>query len=199
LILKELAEVVNVEHRGQLYLICAVIELSYKHKEEAEGLLQESAKCSPECCAMFLDGESVDILPLHTGNEFSARYGLITFAGNAKVRFRPAITLPKIEPPLSIADSDSVLKGFFNFNTINPRPEAPWVNRNKGSIQFTESILEFEVEDSKRNSKKATVVPKYYKSQEIKKSQSSFVKDKTIGKEGSKVNALISKIKEICS
>ena len=199
LILKELAEVVNIEHRGQLFLICAVIELIHSNKDSAEKYLQESAKCSPEHCARFIDGKDVEILPLHTGNEFSCKFKLIDFPGNNKIKLRPAISLPKIDPPLKFEDSCKAMKDLLRFDTIQPRPEAPWLNRNKGSIQFTDSIIDLEVEDSKRNSKNITFVPKQCRSQEIRKKNSSFVKIKDLKKENSRINQLLDKIKEICA
>ena len=199
LILKELAEVVNTEHRGQLYLISAIIELCHNNKEIAEGMLQESAKCSPETCRQFLDGEEVSILPLHTGNEYSSAFKLITFKNFPKVKIRPAITLPKLLPALEISDTNDILKSFFTFETINSRPEAPWLNRSKGSIQFTESILELDIEDSKKNSAKIPIMPKQCRSQEIRKKQSSFVRVKNMDGEKLKVDGLYDKIKEICS
>lgn len=198
LILKELAEVVNTEHRGQLYLISAIIELGNQNKEKAEMMLKESAKSSPEVCKSFLNGEEVAILPLHTGNEFSSMFKLITFPGFSKVKVRPAVTLPKFLPPLDMKNTCEILRTFFNVYTINPRPEAPWLNRTKGSIQFTDSILEVDVDDSKKVSKKVLIVPKVSKSQQIRKKQSSFVKDSKI-KERVDDNGLFKKIKEICS
>jgi len=190
--------VVNVEHRGQLFLICAVIELSQGNKDSAEKYLKESAKCAPEHCQAFLDGSTIEILPLHTGNELSSKFPLIDFFANKKVKLRPAITLPKFLPPLKFEDSCLILKDLLKFDSILPRPEAPWLNRNKGSIQFTESIIDLDVEDSKRNSKKMVFLPKPCKSQQIRKKNSSFVRVKDAQKD-SKITNLMDKIKEICS
>lgn len=198
LILKELADVVNIEHRGQLYLISAIIELSFTNKEQAEVLLKESAECCPDACKEFVEGNKLSILPLHTGNEFSSAFPLIPIPEFPKVSLRPAITLPKFLPPLEMFNSYDIIKSFFNFNTINPRPEAPWLNRNKGSIQFTDSILDLEIEDSKKNSKCFNLPPKPSKSQEIRKKQSSFVKTKDYDSKV-QINGLFDKIKEICS
>lgn len=197
--MQELAEVVNIEHRGQLFLISAVIELSNDNKENAEKMLKESAKCSPETCRQFLDGETVDVLPLHTGNEFSQRYELIPLLGFPKVQVRPAVTLPKFLPALELQDTYGIIKAFFTFQTITPRPEAPWLNRNKGSIQFTESILELEPEDSKKTSKIIPAAAKPCRSQEIRRKSSSFVKNKANAEEKGPEAGLFEKIKEICS
>jgi predicted Zn-dependent protease len=199
LILKELAEVVNIEHRGQLCLICAVIELCENNKESAEKFLKESAKCAPDHCQKFIEGLVVDVLPLHTANEFSQRFPLIEIPGNRKVRLRPAVTLPKVPPPLGFGDSCTVVKELLALSTVQPRPEAPWLNRSKGSIQFTDSIIDLEIDESKKHSKNIAFVPKQCKSQEIRKKNSSFVKIKEMQKENSKINQLFNKIKEICS
>lgn len=175
-----------------------MIELHQNNKESAEKYLKESVKCSPVHCQEFLEGNTIEILPLHTGNEFSAKFPLIEFFANKKIKLRPAVTLPKFLPPLKFQDSCIILKELLKFENILPRPEAPWLNRNKGSIQFTESIIDLDVDESKKNSKKAVFVPKSCKSQEIRKKNSSFVKVKDSQKD-SKINNLMDKIKEICS
>lgn len=162
-------------------------------------MLEESAKCSPEICRQYLDGENVNVLPLHTGNEFSEKFPLLIWPWNDKIRFRPAVTMPKFLPALELADTYEILKGFFSFNTINPRPEAPWLNRNKGSIQFTDSILDFDVEESRKVSRKLPVATvKQCHSQEIRKKNSSFVKIKE-SQDGVQVAGLLNKIKKICA
>ena len=198
LILKELGEVVNVEHRGQLYLIGAIIELNCGNKENAENMLQESANCSPEVCKLFVDGEDVEILPLHTGNEFASRFSKIVFPSFPKVKVRPAVTLPKIQPPLQLEDILTVVKKFFTFKTIAPRPEAPWLNRNKGTIQFTDLVLDFEVEESRKTIKKP-VATRQSKSQYIRKNTESFINFKVTSKEKMQANGLLDKIKKICA
>ena len=197
LILKELAEVVNIEHRGQLFLISAILELFHKEKTIAEIMLQESAKCSPEICKKFINGEEVKILPLHTGEEIFSRFELIAFKSFPKVAIRPAIAFPRLQPALEIKEIYDILKSFISFKTISPRPEAPWLNRKNGSIQFTENILNMDIEDSKK-----TIPPiafKQYKSQEIKQKQNSFVKVKSESGDRIEIEKIYEKIKEICS
>jgi tetratricopeptide (TPR) repeat protein len=192
MILKDLSEVVNIEHRGQLYLICSAIEQSFSKLESAEILLKEAAKCNPDCYSRFVSGENVSILPLHTANEFSSRFELIPFPGNPKVLLRPSVVLPRLQSPLSLNDTFKSMKKLFNFSTIIPRPEAPWINRTKGSIQFTETILDIEVAESRKNSAKVELTQKICRSQKVGTKDSFFVN----GKKKESVQGIIEKIKE---
>ena len=40
------------------------------------------------------------------------------------------------------------MNSLFTLSNVTPRPEAPWLIRNKGSIQFTENIIEAEFDNT---------------------------------------------------
>ena len=156
MIFEELAEVLNTKHRGQLLFLSALIELSKKNKHKAEKLLKEAVKCDSETVNPFLDGKSTTVLPLHTSNEIASFFPLIpiSFEGLPTVYVRPAIVLPKIELDIQLRSVIDIVTSMFTVNKINPRPEAPWLNRNKGSIQFTDNIIEGcqDINDTAKNS-----------------------------------------------
>ena len=144
MIFEELAEVLNTKHRGQLLFLSALIELSQKNKQKAEKLLKEAVKCDSETINPFLNGEAITVLPLHTSNEIASFFPLIpiTFDGLPTVYLRPAIVLPRIELDVELQSVIEIVTSMFTVNKIAPRPEAPWLNRSKGSIQFTDNIIE---------------------------------------------------------
>ena len=144
MILEELSEVLNEKHRGQLLFLSAILELTQKNKAKAEKLLKEALKCDPETLAPFLDNKSTSVLPLHTANEFSSMFPLVAINLDSlpTVFIRPAIALPRAQLDCYLGDVLGEIRKYFGVENINPRPEAPWLLRVKGTIQFTQNILE---------------------------------------------------------
>ena len=144
LIFEELAEVLNEKHRGQLLFLSAIIELSQKNKSKAEKLLKEAIKCDPETITPFINNQETTILPLHTGNELSEIFPLIPIKIESLpvVYIRPAVVLPNSCIDYAFADIMNVIKNFYQIDSIMPRPEPPWLLRVKGSIQFTDALLD---------------------------------------------------------
>lgn len=156
MIFEELAEVLNTKHRGQLLFLSALIELTQKNKHKAEKLLKDALKCDSETVNPFLNGQSTTVLPLHTSSDFASLFPLVplTFDNYPTVYIRPAIILPRIELDIPLKSVLDIVTSMFSISKITPRPEAPWLNRNKGSIQFTENIIEVtcDIIDTEKNS-----------------------------------------------
>lgn len=144
MIFEELSEVLNEKHRGQLLFLSAVLELSLKNKSKAEKLLKEALKCDPDTLSPFLDNKSTSVLPLHTSNDFSCAFPLVpvNFDSLPTIFIRPAMILPRSQIEFSLDHVKSHIKSFYSLSNILPRPEAPWLLRLKGSVQFTQNILE---------------------------------------------------------
>ena len=53
---------------------------------------------------------------------------------------RIGCSLPKPSPPLLDFDIEESVLDYFNIKAIKCRPEAPWLNRVNGTIQFTEDM-----------------------------------------------------------
>ena len=81
---------------------------------------------------------------MNTSNQFAEKFPLISleFSNQPKIEVRPAISLPRVPLPSLEFGIQTEIKEFFSFKKIQPKPEAPWLNRIKGSIQFTESIVD---------------------------------------------------------
>lgn len=144
MIFEELSEVLNEKHKGQLLFLSALLHITQKNKKKAENLMKEAIKSDPETLSPFLDNEEVSILPLHTSNEFSSIFPLISVNVDQlpTVFIRPAIVLPHPCIDQGFEDLASILLTYFATESISPRPEAPWLLRVKGSIQFTDGFIE---------------------------------------------------------
>ena len=209
LILDDLAEILNNKHKGQMLLLAAAANLALNNNVEAEKMLKEAFKCDSESVQPFLAKKPIKLLPLNTNNNFAAQFPLIVlkFNGQPNVEVRPAVALPRISlPSLEFGDEIEV-KDLFFFKKILPKPEAPWLNRVRGSIQFTENVVDVEnepTEITERENKEETVketenskrviksmVPLRHYSSEIGKSRSNNEHDET-------PDDIIKKIRELC-
>ena len=200
LILQDLSEILNNKHKGQMLLLASIVQLSLNNSPEAEKLLKEAFHCDSETVTPFLAKCPVKILPLNTSSSFAEKFPMISlnFANQPRVEVRPAISLPRVPLPALDFHVQVEVKEFFAFKKIQPKPEAPWMNRVRGSIQFTDSVVEVdtepteiterehkeqereseEFEESKRNIK--SMVPLRHFSSEIQKKVTELVrKDET--------------------
>lgn len=144
MIFEELSEVLNEKHKGQLLFLSALLQIMQKNKKIAEKLMKKAVKSDPETLSSFLDNEEVSILPLHTSNEFSSIFPLISINVDQlpTVYIRPAIIMPHPCIEQGFEDLASILLSYFTIENIAARPEAPWLLRVKGSIQFTDGFIE---------------------------------------------------------
>ena len=143
-IFEELAEVLNTKHKGQLLLLSAISELRQKNKSKAERLLKEAFKCDEETVGPFLKKNPTQVLPLHSQSELASVFPLflIQVPDLPPVHLRPSIVLPRIRLDVKFEEIMEITSGFFKVDSLGPRAEAPWLVRNKGSIQFTENLIE---------------------------------------------------------
>lgn len=145
-ILADLAEILNSKHRGQMLLLSAIIHLSQNNAFNAEKLLKEAFHCDPESVAPFLSKKTTTILPLNTLNPFALLFPLISLSMSMEpvIQIRPAVSLPRSNLPNIEFSIEKEVKEFFAVNKITARPEAPWLNRVRGSIQFTSNLVDIE-------------------------------------------------------
>jgi tetratricopeptide (TPR) repeat protein len=155
MIFEELAEVLNTKHKGQLLFLSALIEISNKNKAKAEKLIKDALKCDNETVSLFLSHSPTTVLPLHTSSEFANIFPLVpvTIENLPTVYIRPSIVLPRVNLDINLEKVLVQVSSLYNLNNLTPRPEAPWLIRNNGSIQFTESILE--VKDERIDTEKS--------------------------------------------
>ncbi|OMJ73334.1 hypothetical protein SteCoe_27992 [Stentor coeruleus] len=145
-ILADLAEILNSKHRGQILLLSAIIHLSQNNALNAEKILKEAFHCDPESVAPFLSKKTTTILPLNTLNPFALLFPLISLNMSLEpiIQIRPAISLPRSTLPNIEFSIEKEVKEFFAIGKITARPEAPWLNRVRGSIQFTSTLVDID-------------------------------------------------------
>ncbi|CAG9321078.1 unnamed protein product [Blepharisma stoltei] len=148
-IFQDLAKILNSKHKGQMLFLCALIEISLENSDSAESLLKEAFRCDPDSIKPFLNNEPTHIMPLNTNNDFASNFPFMDLPFNCspKVQIRPAISLPRVDlPSLNFDIPEERVREFFTISKVTPKPEAPWLNRVRGSIQFTELIVDIDTE-----------------------------------------------------
>lgn len=137
-----------------MLFLAALSELSLGNNRPAAKMMEEAFQCDQETLSPFLNGKPITLCPLNTNGEFCAKFPLIImpFENQPEIKMRPAISLPRVRLPSMEFKIEEKVKDFFDFSKISPKPEAPWLNRIRGSIQFTDSIVEMEVEMSESES-----------------------------------------------
>ncbi|CAG9324004.1 unnamed protein product [Blepharisma stoltei] len=150
LIFQDLSEILNSKNKGQMYFLSALAELTLGNNTSAEKLLKDAFQCDPESIGPFLTKQTTTILPLNTSNEFVANFPFIIIPFNKKpvIQVRPALSLPRVKLPSLDFSIEYKVKDYFSIEKVIPKPEAPWMNRIRGSIQFTDSIVDIDSDPS---------------------------------------------------
>ena len=145
-ILSDLAEILNSKHKGQMLLLSAIIQLALGNANSAEKTLKDAFSCDPDSVTPFLSKKTTVILPLNTSNAFAQQFPMLNldFSVDPVIRIRPAISLPRSTLPNLEFSVEREASEFFTLSKITPKPEAPWLNRVKGSIQFTSTLVDID-------------------------------------------------------
>ncbi|OMJ76401.1 hypothetical protein SteCoe_24233 [Stentor coeruleus] len=145
-IFNDLSKILNKKHKGQLLFLCGLVNLELKNQKSGQKLIEEAYKCDPETVTPFLNKQQLIIKPLNTTNSLAISFPLLQPFTYKKVMLRPAICLPKpLLPPIEFTIENKVLD-YFKIEHMASKPEPPWLRRNKGSIMFTDKMVEIEHE-----------------------------------------------------
>lgn len=142
--LNELAYLVNEQDRAKILLLLSYLQQSTNNEADAKALMQAAFKLDNTLFAKHIENKSeIKIFPLSSENNFCNKFPTIPLKlGTAQVLVRPSFTLPFIELPLLDFQTDKSLLDRISLKHIKSRPEAPWMNRVQGMIQFTDEVQE---------------------------------------------------------
>ena len=211
-IFTDLSQILNKKHKGQILFLCSLVELELKNSKNAEKLMEEAYKCDSETLNPFLNKQTVIIKPLNTTNNLAVSFPLLEPFENNRIKLRPAICLPKPSlPPIEFGVERKVVD-YFKISNIPPKHEPPWLRRNKGSIMFTDNIVEVDHEpvsnviskvDLNIKSKKAAKSGVLLRRTESDEKESSYLQtneeDSLIETENDEIPEIVlRKIKELC-
>jgi hypothetical protein len=129
-----------------MLLLSSILHLANNNTPTAEKLLKEAFHCDPDSVTPFVSKQTTTILPLNTTNPFAQKFPMINLKLNVipLIQVRPAVSLPRSNLPNIEFDVEKEVSGFFNVAKVVSRPEAPWLNRVRGSIQFTSNLVDID-------------------------------------------------------
>ena len=129
--------------RGKILLLMGILQLALDSTEEAKELITEAYRHDPDTVNEYLDDKAdLKILPLQSTSKLASIFPMAKVrVGRSKgVLIRPSFALPKVDlPELSVTED---ITRFFDLLKVKCKPEPPWLNRVRGTIQFTEQIYE---------------------------------------------------------
>ncbi|OMJ82649.1 hypothetical protein SteCoe_16569 [Stentor coeruleus] len=141
--LNELAYMTDRNDRGKILLLSGFIHIGLDNDHEGKEFLSEAYKFDPQTVTQFLKSNTkVSVLAFNTKNNFSEGFPLITSSiGNTTpINIRLSFGLPLVEMPTIEFDIEESILKQFSMKNIKCKPEAPWLNRVQGMIQFTDEV-----------------------------------------------------------
>lgn len=143
--LNELAYMVDGTDRGKLLFLVGYIHLGLENESDGREYIEEAYKFDRDTVSTFLKQSSkVSILPLNSSSPFSQKFPLksIKLGRAYPIHVRPSFSLPLIEMPKLDFPFEECIFSQFKLKNIKCKPEAPWLNRVQGMIQFTDEVQE---------------------------------------------------------
>ena len=141
--LSELAYLVDGCDRGKILLLTGFIQLGLDSNSQGKQYLSEAYKYDPSTVTAYLKQSSeTSVLALNSSDGFASEFPLVnvSIGQSSSIFIRPSFTLPAIELPNIEFETDEIFLTQFSLKSIKCKPEAPWLNRVQGMIQFTDEI-----------------------------------------------------------
>jgi tetratricopeptide (TPR) repeat protein len=147
--LQELVYILEGSDRGKILLLIGVLNLVLQENEQARSIMLEAFKYDSVTSTAYLEEKPlVEILPFSSNSTLSQKYPKkeVKIQGCHPFHIRPSFSYPSIALPSLDFHTEASLLNEFLVKSIKCKPEAPWLNRVKGTIQFTEEIREINCE-----------------------------------------------------
>ena len=141
--LNELAEIVEGNDKGKILLLSGFIQLGLENSSQGKQFFSEAYKYDPASVSAYLkQNSSISILPFNSYSSFASEFPFVTASiGNTSpISIRPSISTPTIDPPSLDFQVEEIIFQQFQIKNIKCKPEAPWLNRVQGMIQFTDEV-----------------------------------------------------------
>jgi hypothetical protein len=131
--------------RGKILFLVGYLHLALEDESQGKEYIEEAFKFDRELVSSFLKQTGkVSVLPLEARSTFSSTFPMkqVKIGRAYPILVRPSFSLPSVEmPTLDFPFEPCILQQFLLKN-IKCKPEAPWLNRVQGMIQFTDEVQE---------------------------------------------------------
>ena len=147
--LQELMYLLEGTDRGKVLLLIGILYIGLKENSKARSVMLEAFKYDPVSSTEYLEEkEKVLVLPFQSSSVFANKFELklVKIHECHPVYIRPSINFPFIQLPSMDFFIEKPMLDNFTPKNVKCKPEAPWLNRVKGIIQFTEEIREIQSE-----------------------------------------------------
>lgn len=147
--LKEIVNLLEGKDRGKVLMLMGILQNGLEQQKDARSLIAEGSKFDPETVQQYLEQKGeVKILPLSSNSKYASNFPMVKvkIGSSTPVLIRPSFSLPKIDMPRMEFESEQAIFDKFIVKSVKCKPETPWLNRVKGSIQFTDEIQNIECE-----------------------------------------------------
>ena len=147
--LQELVYILEGSDRGKILLLIGILNLTIQENEQARSIMLEAFKYDSVTSTAYLEEKpSVEILPFSSGSLLASLYPLteVKIGDCHQFFIRPSFNYPFITLPSLEFNTEQNILNEFLVKSVKCKPEAPWLNRVKGTIQFTEEIREINCE-----------------------------------------------------
>lgn len=139
----ELAMMIVGEERGVVLTLVGLMQAAEGHSDESRNSFEEASECNPELVEALDSLKSVHLKLM----EDSQLSDVALDIPDVEVYIKPCFRLTAGDSPsMEIKHTKDWLNEFTvrptQFSLIKCKFEAPWLMRNKGSIQFTEQVQE---------------------------------------------------------
>jgi len=118
-----------------------LMEMILNEKEISENKLKMDKQKSQE-----QDPKAFEIVIFDYYNRLSSIFPSVRlpFSSSTIYEARLSFCLPEVEPPSMAPCINEEIIGEVTMNSVDPRPEAPWIRRNFGGVIFTENFIDRE-------------------------------------------------------
>ena len=150
--LKELNEIVfflEDTDRGKALLIMGILQYALDQTKPAKTLLTEAFKYDEKTVGGFLEEKpdlKISLLSVDSKLAGNHSFFRVSIGESHPVLLKPSFSLPRPSLENFSFDAEEGILKCFSLKTIKCKPETPWLNRVKGSIQFTDQIQHIETE-----------------------------------------------------
>lgn len=141
-ILADIESEMEGSHCVDLSLMLAIVEFDLGNTEISNMYLQKAKKYNSDICEKYKKNKEITLLPLSTGNQFSNKFSLIEHPTRKNIKFRPALRLPRLQPPLDFNDTYEIILKMLRAENIDVRPEIPWLVKLNDRYVFTDTLIE---------------------------------------------------------
>ncbi|CAG9315165.1 unnamed protein product [Blepharisma stoltei] len=141
--LNELLKFTEGPNKGKVLLLMGILQLALEQSEHARQLMLEGYKYDQDLVSAYLEEKpDIKILPFQSDSEYASKFSMakISIGECHPVLVRPSFSLPKPLLPSMEFQTEDFIFSHFTVKSVKCKPEAPWLNRVKGAIQFTEKV-----------------------------------------------------------